>query len=86
MNLHHLYQRRWVDWYWTNIKINKLPLQDKTHLNHHRVFWNLEFHHQILKILNLNSPILQRHIIEDITSIVRDDPKYVYQRWVFIPK
>jgi len=67
MTEHHLYPKNGVDWYGTNHPLNRKMLPIVTHTNHHRVFGNLEFHYQILKILNLNAPIVQKKVLRQIS-------------------
>ncbi len=83
---HHLYPLRWVDWRWRDTQINKVLLDNTTHVNHHRVFWNNEFHNQILLILDFNAKILQEQVIREVSEIVCQDSQYIYRDWVYIPK
>jgi hypothetical protein len=39
-----------------------------------------------LRVLEMNTPIVQRKVLQDIHSIVTQDPNYIYERWVFRPK
>lgn len=86
MNTHHLYPRHALDWYGRNTAINKKLINDKTHTNHHRVFWNAEFHNQILQVLDFNAQILQERIIQEVSEIMCQDLHYIYKDWVYIPK
>ncbi len=83
---HHLYPRNAVDASGTNNPINKIILPDITHTNWHRVFGNLEFHYQILRVLEINCQIVQRDTLRAVADIVKQDPKYIYENGVFKPR
>lgn len=85
-NVHHIYPRNAIDANGTNNRINKIYLSETAHTNWHRVFWNLEFHYQILRVLEMNTPIVQKKVLQDIHSIVTQDPKYTYENGVLRPK
>lgn len=81
-----MYPRNAIDAHWTNEQINRIMLPEHIHVNWHRVFWNLEFHHQIRRVLEMNSPIVQRHVLKEVSQIMNEDPKYIYENWVYRPK
>lgn len=83
---HHLYPRNWVDGRWLDTEINKKMLPIITHINHHRIFGNMEFHYQILQILALNAQIVQKSVLKEVSAIMWDDLSYIYKNWVFIPR
>ena len=84
--VHHLFPRNWVDWRWKNTEINKVLLPEHMHINHHRIFWNLEFHYQVLRVLEFNQQVVQRHVLREVANIMWDDLSYIYKNWVFTPR
>ena len=75
---HHKIPRNGVDISGTNDIRNKVLLPENQHINRHRIFGNMEFHYQILRILEWNSSVIQRKTARDIAWIVQQDPKYIY--------
>jgi hypothetical protein len=84
--VHHLFPKNAVDWRWRDTQINKKLIDHTKHVNHHRVFWNFEFHNQILQVLDFNAQILQEKVIREVSEIVCQDLEYIYKNGVFIPK
>lgn len=83
---HHIYPRHWIDNNGTNNMINRIMLPETVHSNWHRVFWNMEFHHQVSRVLQMNKQILQKHVVREVYKIMNDDPTYIYEKWVYRPK
>ncbi len=79
-SLHHRIPRHGVDVLGTNDKRNKVMLPEHIHTNWHRIFHNMEFHYQILKVLEMNAPVVQTHVLREVAKIMRHDPEYIYQK------
>lgn len=83
---HHIIPRNAVDIIGTNDKRNKIMLPEHIHINRHRVFWNMEFHYQVLQILEWNWTVVQEKVIKAVAQIVQQDYKYIYIDWVWRPR
>lgn len=81
-----MYPRNAIDAQGTNEKINRIMLPEHIHVNWHRVFGNMEFHHQIRRVLEMNSPIVQRHVLKEVSQIMNDDLSYIYENGVYRPR
>ena len=84
--VHHLFPRNAVDWRWRDTQINKVLIDNTKHVNHHRVFWNYEFHNQILYLLDFNVQALQEKVVRQVSEIVCQDLEYIYKDGVYLPK
>lgn len=61
-------------------------LPEHYHTNWHRIFGNMEFQYQILKILEMNATVVKKDVKRHIASIVQRDPKYVLVDGVYRPR
>lgn len=34
----------------------------------------------------MNAPVVQKKVLREVSKIVRDDPSYVYNNWVYVPR
>lgn len=84
--LHHRIPKNALDIQWTDDKRNTVMIPEHYHTNWHRIFWNMEFQYQILKILEMNSTVVQKDVKRHIASIVQRDPKYVLVDGVYRPR
>jgi hypothetical protein len=76
---HHRIPQNGVDIRGTNDPRNRMILPHNRHVNWHSVFGNLEFHYQILKVLEMSSPVVQQRIKKEVSQIVTQDPQFVYE-------
>lgn len=83
--LHHIIPRNGLDVHWTNDDRNKILLPEHTHINIHRVFWNLEFHNKVLKILAEDSPVIQKQFASELRKLMHERVTYIYVNWVYQP-
>lgn len=84
--VHHRIPSNWLDIQWTNDERNKIELPEHIHVNIHRVFWNLEFHNKILKILADDKPIVQVQFAQELKKLMNEKLTYIYCNWVYKPK
>ena len=83
LTCHHIIPRNWPELHWTNDDRNKILLPNNIHINIHRIFWNLEFHNKILKILKDDRSVIQRQFAQEIRRLMSEDPTYIYINWVY---
>jgi len=84
--LHHRIPRNWVELLGTNDERNKVMLPDDLHVNIHRLFWNMEFHNKVLRLVSMDRPVLQRQYAQEIKRLLNEDPSYIYCNWVYVKR
>lgn len=85
MHLHH--QCPWSRWGWRE-NWNLLKINDKRHINYHRIFNNDTVNEAIIKILDeFNPTALSKEFRSDIMKILQEsDLNYYYKNWIYLPK
>lgn len=60
-------------------------LPEHIHVNIHRVFWNMEFHNKVLKLIVDDKPVLQKQFAQELIKMMRQRATFIYQNWVYQP-
>ena len=75
-SLHHLIPSSLDDWSkFTREWINKKYIDDRLHVRHHMLMWNLSPVEQLIHVLTFNEQILDKKFVQALLNVL---DKYVY--------
>ena len=75
-SLHHLIPQSLDDWTkFTKEWINKQYIDDRLHVRHHALMWNLSPVWQLIHVLTFNEQILDKKFVQALLNVL---DKYVY--------